>query len=546
MKAEEILQEIKHQPISFFIEKYIPLTKKGAQYEALCPFHQDSHPSLKVSDEKQVFKCFACNEAGDAISFIQKFKNISFMEALKEAGSYLGLSLEEKISYKPYWNFLEQLVYRYHEAGLKNENFLSFLKKRKLSLSTAKYFLMGFSEEGLVEKNSISQELGYHFGYREFFKNRFMIPIKFKNKYVGFTARSLENEQPKYLNSKESKIFKKRDILFHLEEAKSQQDFLILVEGHLDVASLYEQGIKQSCALMGLSFEPSLIHHFSSFKKIYFALDQDEPGKKFSLKLHDIFLQHQYLVRYLNPSPYKDLDEFLTQGGDLNKLLEQAPLYLDLLIEDLLIQKNSRLEDNLNLLKKIFLLLKPLGRDPFVLEKLLEVRDKLNLKMSEDALLNFQVEKSSFSKRVIASSQEELNSSERTFLKTFSLYPDLFLEELEVYTQEISSSLLSFAKNLQRLYLEGSLDLLKESLKTSLTLFQGKESWRNFVLKYIESRSNLTLDEKNRKKLSRDLLLELRKKRLVQERSFLLEQKPIALDQLQKINQEIQSLGKDT
>ena len=147
MTKEELLQEVKTTPISFFISKYIEIIGKSPQFQGLCPFHKDSHPSLQINDHKQIFKCFSCGEAGDVITFIQKYKNISFIESLKEAGSFLGISLEETVFLSPYFKELEKISDFYHEVGKSDSNFQSFCKKRNLHQKTIDYFHMGSSSK---------------------------------------------------------------------------------------------------------------------------------------------------------------------------------------------------------------------------------------------------------------------------------------------------------------------------------------------------------------------------------------------------------------
>lgn len=548
MTKEELLQEVKTTPISFFISKYIEIIGKSPQFQGLCPFHKDSHPSLQINDHKQIFKCFSCGEAGDVITFIQKYKNISFIESLKEAGSFLGISLEETVFLSPYFKELEKISDFYHEVGKSDSNFQSFCKKRNLHQKTIDYFHMGSSSKKIPWTSSELEELGYINSYGNFFRNRFMIPIRSRSHTIGFTARSYSDEKPKYINSKDSKLFKKKEILFHFDEAKKQKDFIILVEGHLDVASLYQKGYWQSCALMGLSFEEHLITKFSQFQTIYFALDNDVAGKNFSIKLNNFFLKEKILVKILQPEPYKDLDEYLQKHESLETLLEKAPLFLDLILKKHLIDIPLSLEKKISIFESISKILQPLGFSPFSLEKLLETRDTLKLQMSDDNVKNFYLEKDKkkYTSLYVDSHQTQKKEDFPLF-DIFLTHLDLLEEDLSFFYEEISLELREVLQKMQYFYKELGFQYFRETLYNDIDKFDFSEKWRNFILKTIITKGNLTLDEKNRKKLLKDLIFNMKEKKLSFRRASIIENLDSMndLSEIQAINQEIKDLHKE-
>ena len=286
---DDLRSKIKDIPISLILRNYISLRQSGHNYIGLCPFHTDKHPSLHVSDQKGLFRCFVCDVGGDAITFVQKKENVSFLEALKILARLLDLPVQfsfenrkENIQKKEASNFLNEIAALYYKIGLisnPKDPFSKFLEKRKLEKSTIKKFQIGHAphgntlckilekekkqlpdliyqkhfrfclELGLIQQNEDTKE------YYDFFRNRAMIPIC--NSYgevIGFSGRALEdNPVAKYLNSKESFLFQKKDVLFgyhHAKDAILKSGTVILVEGHLDMISLYQAKIESVCAIM--------------------------------------------------------------------------------------------------------------------------------------------------------------------------------------------------------------------------------------------------------------------------------------------------------
>ena len=236
-----------------FIGKYIPLQKKGKNYFGLCPFHNDNHPSLSVSREKQIYKCFVCGEAGNVFNFLMKYDNITFPEAVKIVGNEIGISVDTNIKKTTDKNNELYEIYdiscKYYQNNLLSKEGLharNYLEKRKLTEEIIKEFGIGLSLNkrdtltSLLTKKGYKLEtlntLGLSSGEVDTYINRIIFPLYNVNgKINGFSGRIYHNEDTnKYLNSKETPIFKKGENIYNYHRAKEEvrkDKFVIIMEG---------------------------------------------------------------------------------------------------------------------------------------------------------------------------------------------------------------------------------------------------------------------------------------------------------------------------
>ena len=265
-----------------FIGKYIPLQKKGKNYFGLCPFHNDNNPSLSVSREKQIFKCFVCGEAGNVFNFLMKYENISFVEAVKIIGNEIGISVATKENIKVDKNKdfydIYELSCSYYQNNLLSKEGLdarNYLEKRKLDSKTIKEFNIGLSLNKrdtlikLLEKKGYKLEvlnnLGLASGDVDTYINRIIFPLyNINGKINGFSGRIYHGENTnKYLNTKETPIFKKGENIYNYHRAKEEvrkDKFVIIMEGFMAVIRAYTIGIKNCIALMGTSLTEEQIN----------------------------------------------------------------------------------------------------------------------------------------------------------------------------------------------------------------------------------------------------------------------------------------------
>jgi len=428
MSFEDIVRQIKDAPISSIIGQYIPLEKRGHSITALCPFHTDTKPSLHVSDSKQLFKCFACQVGGDAITFVQKYKNLEFKETLKEIGRNIGVNtdaLEYKEKLNPHLEMARRVLSKtlqiYRKVATQKEAplFLDFLKNRQLKIDIAEKFQLGFAPSGNIIANyfqSISDssdrdhalkmalELGLikpdkrdPKSYYDTFRERIMFPIWDQFGHLqGFTSRSIREDQiPKYLNSKESFVFDKKNLLYGLNFAKPyirERDSLILCEGNMDVIALFQHGFENALGVMGTALNEyglALIKNLTH--EIYFALDSDAAGMKAMERSSEIFHSQGILPKFIDLTPFKDPDDLLKAEGPvaMKKRMDDAKTFLDVMIASLIPEKNPEtVEEKQKILMAAFAWLSPLKMALPATERAIQVAKNLGLHSGAEQIIN--------------------------------------------------------------------------------------------------------------------------------------------------------------
>ncbi len=423
MAFEQLKERIKESPISLVISHYISLNKRGTNLEAICPFHADTKPSLKVNDNKGMYKCFACGAAGDAITFVMNHKNLEFVDALREISGILGLPFEEQKEKKK--NPRIEMAFRVLNASVKlykkvadtsPQPYTEFLAKRKLAPETVEKWQIGYSPgnnalfhyldslpgaDGQLARQ-IAKEIGIvrfnenRNSHYDFYRDRVMFPIHdHQGQIRGYSSRAvLPDQQPKYLNSGESFAFDKGSILFGYFFGKSsilQNDRVIIVEGNMDVIMMHQFGFLETVGTMGTALSEHSVKLLSNHtKNIYLGMDSDAAGKKAMGRINADFLALNVLPKYLTFEPHKDPDEFLVNEGRLALLerLEKAPIYLDVLIDEQfpeVIPDNTDLK--LNTLHRIFELVTPLKEHLSATERIVNAAKRLGLRSDPATIL---------------------------------------------------------------------------------------------------------------------------------------------------------------
>ena len=336
------------------IQSYITLQAKGKNFVGICPFHQDTSPSLSVSREKQIFKCFSCGESGNAITFIQKYNNITYPEALRIAADKAGVEIE--VTQRD--DDIPDRIKRIHQMNAtivdysnyllhQNEDLKRYLYERELSLESIDRFGIGcFSEtdkfikfmlaKGFTEAELIENEMINSNGWSRWEK-RLLIPIKdSRSNIVGFTARQLDNDSryPKYVNSTESEVFKKEKILYNMDQAYNaaqKQKFILVVEGNVDVLQLTANGYDNVVATMGTSLTESQIKQLKQMNiGVVLCFDGDTAGIK-AAERNYYLLKHAGVEAEVILLPDKmDPDDCIKQNPDsFKRLLNEHPHFLD-------------------------------------------------------------------------------------------------------------------------------------------------------------------------------------------------------------------------
>jgi DNA primase len=348
----DLFEEVKNRyEIVSFISQFVKLKKVGKNYVGLCPFHSERTPSFTVSPDKQIFKCFGCGAAGDVVTFYMKYKNLEFREALLELAEKAGIKVDKRyFSSKQKErdlieiNFKIAKLYQHflwnHPSG---EKARGYLKERGISEETARFFHLGYApSEGrvlasLLRAQNISLDLAVEAGllkkgedgsYLDVFRDRLIFPIfNEKGECVGFGGRTLDPEgEPKYLNSPESKVFKKSEVLYGLFQSKEyikKEGAVFLVEGYFDYLALWERGIKNLSATCGTALTE---HHLKKLKLLteewYILYDGDEAGRKAALRATSLILKEGFLPRVILLPEGEDPDSFAKKYHGKNLLEE--------------------------------------------------------------------------------------------------------------------------------------------------------------------------------------------------------------------------------
>ncbi|AGR41409.1 DNA primase [Spiroplasma taiwanense] len=374
------------------ISKYLDLQKKGRNYLSVCPFHDDSDPSLHVSLDKKIFKCFVCGTGGNVITFIQEFNNITFFKAVSLLAKDLKIKIDGIKDYddKPKYSSKESKLFLINEsiAALFNGLLISnlskkardYLRERRINASEILKFTIGFCpininifdyliDLGFKKEEIFESGLVYQKGvtYKSFFENRLIFPIRNEeSNIIGFSGRIMDvDENPKYKNSIENLIFKKSKLAYNFNNAKKEariKNEILILEGFMDVISLEKIDIKNSVAIMGTSLSDYHIKLFSRVAKNYkLFLDGDNAGIKAALKTAALLMEKRINVTIIENTTGKDPDE-LVKDGEVNliyQMIENAKHPVDFAInyysKDLDIndsnQINEFISNILNLLK---------------------------------------------------------------------------------------------------------------------------------------------------------------------------------------------------
>ncbi len=397
------------------ISSYIPLTKKGKNYFGVCPFHNDTNPSMSVSKEKQIYKCFSCGASGNVFNFVMDYEHIDFKEAVSLLAKKAGINYDNKTikstnKYDKYYNMYE-LSLKMYQNNLNSsygKSAKEYLFKRGINEEIIKTFKIGLSTSDRTSLTKILnnkgytnkeiEDLGLGSNGNDLYINRIMFPLfDSSNKVVGFSGRIYNTtSSSKYINTKETIIFKKGENLYNYYNAKDSVRLskkLILVEGFMDVIRLYSVGIKNTVALMGTSLtkeQISLLKRLST--NIYLSLDGDDPGQKaiynvgkdlenngfnvFVIKLNDgldpdefilNYGKDKYISLYNNPLSFSDFKiKYLKDGKDLTNIDEKAE-YINEVINE--IKNEEDLVKQELILSKIAL---EFNIDPEILKKKLQ------------------------------------------------------------------------------------------------------------------------------------------------------------------------------
>ena len=413
MDDHNLINEVRYKnDIVEVISSYLPLTKKGKNYFGVCPFHADTNPSMSVSREKQIYKCFSCGASGNVFNFVMDYEQVDFKEALsilaKRAGITIGnFKPTKEKKYEKYYKMYD-LAVKFYQNNLNSEEGVKakeYLASRKIDEDLIKRFKIGLSlrekdtlTKILLKKDYTLKELedyGLGNGHNDLYINRIMFPLFDNNgDPVGFSGRIYNgSHDSKYINTKETNIFKKGELLYNYHEAKEsvrEKKYLIVVEGFMDVIRLASVGIDNVVALMGTALtkeQITLLKRLSN--NIYLCLDGDKAGQKgiyqngllleqenvnlYAIVLKDDLDPDEYVLKYgkasfesllENPTSFSEFKVDYLKGDynfasidDKSKYINQVLASLSNVTDDikkeLILEKLAKdLEINIEILRK--------------------------------------------------------------------------------------------------------------------------------------------------------------------------------------------------
>lgn len=342
--SEDYLQElIDKNDIVDYISKSVRLKRAGSTYKGLCPFHKEKTPSFSVSPDKQLFYCFGCGKGGTVINYVMQQENLDFVESVKLLAEKCGMDLPEDDRRTNESNIKKrQTIYKINSLSGRffydrlfepcGNAARDYIERRQLIQSTVNKFGLGYAPDGNVllkylrEQGFTDDEIvesgvagkSENGDIYDRFRNRLMFPIiDIRKNIIGFGGRVLDDSKPKYLNSPETAAFNKSYNLFGLNLAKnSGEDFLILVEGYMDVIQLHQHGINSAIATLGTALTPEQARIIKRYKnEVIIAYDSDEAGQKATQRAIELLNEEGLRVRVLIMPGSKDPDEYIKANG---------------------------------------------------------------------------------------------------------------------------------------------------------------------------------------------------------------------------------------
>ena len=326
------------------IGSYIPLTQRGKNYVCVCPFHDDHSPSMSVSPEKQIYKCFACGKTGNVFTFVSDYEDVPFLDAVKIVADKCGIEFKRNVTTKQNSFFkteyeIMNLAQKYFQNNLRTDagkEAMKYLQERGIDEDTISEFGIGLSldsndtltnlliKKGYDEKDLVDIGLVNNIKgkFYDMFSRRITFPLWDKDgNIVGFSARIYRGEKDvsKYMNSRETKIFKKGETLYNYHNAKDvakREKKIILVEGFMDAIRLSSSGIKNVVALQGTAMTKDQIELLKKLRvEVVLCLDNDNAGLIATINNGEELEKNNVPLSVIRLSGEKDPDEYIVANG---------------------------------------------------------------------------------------------------------------------------------------------------------------------------------------------------------------------------------------
>ncbi len=364
---QDIINEVRRKnDIVDVIGEKIPLEKRGKNYFGVCPFHDDTNPSMSVSREKQIYTCFSCHATGNVFTFLMNYEHKEFNQVLSDLANRVGITLSgfktKKMSTKyDEWYKIYDLANKYYQNNLlskEGEGAREYLKNRSIDDETVKEFEIGYSLKARDDLTKLLTMKGHSIDLlnkiglcsedHDIYNSRLMFPLHDLNgKVIGFSGRIITSgKQNKYLNTKETELFKKGKLLYHYHIAKEEarvKKSVIIMEGFMDIIRASTVGIKNTVATMGTALTKDHIKEIKRLSNnIILCFDGDEAGVKATLASGELFKSEGIEVKVITLPGEDDPDTYILKNGKeaFLSLINNAIYYSDFKIKNLSRNRN--------------------------------------------------------------------------------------------------------------------------------------------------------------------------------------------------------------
>lgn len=489
------------------VGRVVQLKKAGSNYKGVCPFHNEKTPSFVVSEQKQIFTCFGCGATGDVIEFVKRYYNLEFSEAIEKLAAEYGIKMERhqrNDSREIYYQVNKLAANFFYRAFTEKANKgYPYMKRRGISPAILKKFGIGYADEQwdslyryllsqnvdkkiMLELGLISESNGKCY---DKFRNRVIFPIiNTRGKVIGFGGRAINpDDNPKYLNSPESPVFQKKNNLYGLNisrQSVGKEDYIILVEGYMDVISLYQSGVENIAASLGTALTENQARLITRYtKNVVLSYDADSAGRAAALRGLDILKPQGCKVKVLHVTDGKDPDEYVKKNGKkaFISLVDKALPYGEYKLETAKLGYDlSKDEDKIDYLKKataIISRLSPVEQEIYIKHVAKDVH------VSESAIkmeLFGHSGEPSIEKPVRRVEEEsetentEITSIEKTLLKIM-FTDEAYIDKISEYQQILQSP---FAKKIYDLLVseyEENQRIVQERIREQLSYKENEE-----------------------------------------------------------------------
>ncbi|MCS7150462.1 MAG: DNA primase [Caldimicrobium sp.] len=542
MSTPDLFGEVKScYDIVNFVSQYVKLKRVGRNYVGLCPFHHEKTPSFTVSSEKQIFKCFGCGASGDVVSFYMKLKGLDFKNALYELAEKAGIKIEKSsfIEKRKERELLELnfKVTKLYQSFLWNhasgKRALEYLRNRGLSEETLQKFYLGYAPPegrviaGLLRASKVDLGLAVEAGilrksedgsFVDLFRDRIVFPIfNESGECVAFGGRALSAEvEPKYLNSPETRIFKKGEILYGLFQSKDfikKEKSTFIVEGYFDYLTLWDKGIRNVVATCGTALTEKHLQRLMPMAEEYYLLfDSDQAGKKATLRAIQVFVKENLLPKVVVLPEGEDPDSFVRSlkreasfdlRGDLLNLTKNAISFCYYLFKEENPSSPSKVFDNL---LEIF----GGAENPFVLQDICRELSYI-FGVSESEIKRCLKGATSLTLRDRETCQGD-EDPQGCFLRMIAQYLTHFPEDLELFDEIGLREFID--EDPERPYSRFLSCILEIKPKSDLELLKVPDPWFQEFLSDLLFSPPFEDREEVREQISRFLTLERKKRKL--------------------------------